>query len=116
MQYIKPDVSTVCVGIAASMRAVLMAGGAQGKRFILPNAEMVIHQPLGGMEGQATEIKIHADHILQTKDRLNKILAKHTGQKLAQIEKDTDRDNYMLANEALKYGLVDKVISTVKQK
>lgn len=114
MQLIRPDVSTVCVGMAASMGAVLLAGGAKGKRFALPNAEVMIHQPLGGMEGQATEIKIHADHILQTKDRLNKILAKHTGQDFKTIEKDTDRDNFMTAEQAVKYGIVDRVIKNRK--
>lgn len=110
MQYIKPDVSTVCLGMAASMGAVLLAGGAKGKRFILPNAEVMIHQPLGGTEGQASDIRIHADHIIKTKDRLNKILAGHTGQKLSVIEKDTDRDFFMSAQDALKYGIVDKII------
>lgn len=110
MQYIKPDVSTVCLGMAASMAALLLAGGAKGKRFILPNAEVMIHQPLGGTEGQASDIRIHADHIIKTKDRLNDILAKHTGQKLEKIEKDTDRDNFLPAEEAVKYGLVDKII------
>jgi ATP-dependent Clp protease protease subunit len=111
MQLIKPDVSTVCVGIAASMGAVLLAGGAKGKRFALPNAEIMIHQPLGGTEGQASDIFIHATHIIKTKDRLNHILAKHTGQPMKTLEKDTDRDNFMSAEEAVKYGLVDKVIT-----
>lgn len=110
MQYIKPDVSTVCIGMAASMGAVLLAGGAEGKRFALPNSEVMIHQPLGGIEGQASDIRIHADHILNTKNRLNKILAKHTGQKLEQVEKDTDRDNFLSAEQAKKYGLIDKII------
>jgi len=110
MQYIKPDVSTVCLGMAASMGAVLLAGGAKGKRFILPNAEVMIHQPLGGTEGQASDIRIHADHIIKTKDRLNKILAKHTSQKLSVIEKDTDRDFFMSAEDSVKYGIVDKII------
>ncbi|MFA4891012.1 MAG: ATP-dependent Clp endopeptidase proteolytic subunit ClpP [Candidatus Gracilibacteria bacterium] len=110
MQYIKPDVSTVCLGMAASMAALLLAGGAKGKRFILPNAEVMIHQPLGGTEGQASDIRIHADHIIKTKDRLNDILAKHTGQKLEKIEKDTDRDNFLPAEDAVKYGLVDKIV------
>lgn len=110
MQYIKPDVSTVCLGMAASMAALLLAGGTKGKRFVLPNAEVMIHQPLGGTEGQASDIRIHADHIIKTKDRLNDILAKHTGQKLEKIEKDTDRDNFLSAEEAVKYGLVDKII------
>jgi ATP-dependent Clp protease, protease subunit len=111
MQHIKPDVSTVCVGMAASMGAVLLAGGAKEKRFALPNAEVMIHQPLGGTEGQASDIYIHAQHILKTKDRLNEILAKHTGQPLKTIEKDTDRDNFMSAEEAMKYGLIDKVVT-----
>lgn len=110
MQYIKCDVSTVCLGMAASMGAVLLCGGAKGKRFALPNAEVMIHQPLGGVEGQATEIQIHAEHILQTKDRLNNIIATHTGQKMAKVEKDTDRDNFLTAEEALKYGLIDKIV------
>lgn len=110
MQYIKPKVSTVCVGIAASMGAVLLAGGEKGKRFSLPNSEVMIHQPLGGTEGQASDIRIHADHIIKTRDILNGILAKHTGQPIKVIEKDTDRDNFMSAKEALKYGIVDKII------
>ncbi|MFA7685572.1 MAG: ATP-dependent Clp endopeptidase proteolytic subunit ClpP [Candidatus Gracilibacteria bacterium] len=110
MQYIKPDVSTVCIGMAASMGAVLLAGGAKGKRFSLPNAEVMIHQPLGGTEGQASDIRIHAEHIIKTKDRLNSILAKHTGQPLSTIEKDTDRDFFMNAEEAKKYGLIDHLI------
>ena len=111
MQHVKPDVSTVCVGMAASMGAILLAGGKKGKRFALPNAEVMIHQPLGGIEGQASDISIHAQHILRTKERLNKMLAKHTGQPLTKIEKDTDRDNFMSAEDALAYGLIDKVIS-----
>ena len=111
IQHIKPDVSTVCVGMAASMGAVLLAGGTKGKRFALPNAEVMIHQPLGGIEGQASDIYIHAQHILKTKERLNNILAKQTGQPLKTIEKDTDRDNFMTAEEALKYGLIDKIIT-----
>ncbi|MBA4336864.1 ATP-dependent Clp endopeptidase, proteolytic subunit ClpP [bacterium] len=110
MQFIKPDVSTVCIGMAASMGAVILAGGAKGKRFALPNSEVMIHQPLGGMEGQASDIRIHADHIIKTKERLNKILADHTGQPIEIIEKDTDRDNFMNAEAAKKYGLVDKII------
>lgn len=110
MQYIKPDVSTVCIGMAASMGAVLLAGGAKGKRFALPNSEVMIHQPLGGIEGQASDISIHAAHILNTKNRLNKILAKHTGQKIDQVEKDTDRDNFLSPEQAKKYGLIDKII------
>ncbi len=111
MQYVKPDVSTVVMGMAASMGAVLLMGGAKGKRFALPNAEVMIHQPLGGTEGQATDIAIHAEHILKTKDRLNKMLAHHTGQKLAKIQADTERDNFMTSEEAMAYGLVDKIIS-----
>lgn len=110
MQYIKPDVSTICVGMAASMAAVLLAAGAKGKRLALPNAEVMIHQVMGGMEGQASDIKIHAERILRMKDRLNKILSKHTGRKLSSVEKDTDRDYFMTAAEAEKYGLIDKVI------
>lgn len=111
MQHIKPDVSTICVGMAASAAALLLSAGAKGKRMILPNGEVMIHQVLGGAEGQATEVEIHARHILRTRDRLNRILAKHTGQKLAKIEKDTDRDYFMTADEAKTYGIVDKVIS-----
>ncbi len=110
MQYIKPEVSTICIGIAASMGATLLAAGQKGKRFILPNAEVMIHQVMGGVEGQATEIKIAAEHILKIKDRLNQILAKHTGQSIKVIENDTDRDNFMTAEEAVQYGLVDKII------
>lgn len=110
MQYIKPDVSTICIGMAASMGAVLLAAGQKGKRFILPNAEVMIHQVMGGAEGQATDVKIRAEHILKIKDRLNKILASHTNQPIDKIEKDTDRDNFMSPEEALKYGLVDKII------
>lgn len=109
MQHVKPDVATICVGMAASMGAVLLSAGAKGKRFILPNAEVMIHQPLGGAEGQATDIAITAKHILKTKENLNKILAKNTGKPLAQIEKDTDRDFYMPADEAKKYGIVDEI-------
>lgn len=114
MQLIKPDVVTVCMGIAASMGAVLLTGGAKGKRYCLPNAEVMIHQPLGGAQGQASDISIHAEHILKTRDRLNGIIAKHTGQKISTVEKDTDRDNFMPAEEAVKYGLVDKVITERK--
>lgn len=110
MQYIKPDVSTVCVGMAASMGAVLLAGGQKGKRFVLPNSEVMIHQPLGGTEGQASDIRIHADHIMKTKDRLNEILAHHTGQPIKTIERDTDRDFFMSAEESKKYGLIDEII------
>lgn len=111
MQYIKPDVSTICVGMAASMGAVLLAAGAKGKRFALPNSEVMIHQVMGGAEGQASDIKIAAEHILKIKDRLNKILVEHTGQKMERIEKDTDRDYFMSADEAKKYGLIDKIIA-----
>lgn len=110
MQYIKSDVSTTCIGMAASMAAVLLAAGAKGKRFALPNSEVMIHQVMGGMEGQASDIKIHAEHILRMKERLNKILSKHTGKDIKTVEKDTDRDNFMTAEESLKYGLIDKVI------
>lgn len=110
MQYVKCAVATICVGTAASMAAMLLAAGAKGKRFALPNSEVLLHQVMGGAEGQATDIKIRAEHILKTKDRLNKILAKHTGQSLAKIDKDTDRDFYLSAEEAVKYGLVDKII------
>jgi len=111
MQHVACDVSTICMGMAASMGAVLLAGGAKGKRLALPNAEIMIHQPLGGVEGQATDIKIRAERIMKTKDQLNKILAKHTGQPVKKLELDTDRDNFMDAKQALAYGLVDKVIN-----
>lgn len=110
MQYVKPDVSTVVMGMAASMGAVILCGGAKGKRFALPNAEVMIHQPLGGAQGQATDIAIAAEHILETKDRLNKLIAHHTGQKLNVIVKDTERDNFMSAEQAVKYGLVDAIV------
>ena len=110
MQYINPQVSTICVGLAASMAAILLAGGSKGKRLALPNAEVMIHQPLGGARGQASDIEIQAKNILKTKERMNKILASHTGQNIRTIAKDTDRDNYMTADEALKYGLIDKII------
>ena len=110
MNYIKCDVSTICVGMAASMGAFLLSGGTKGKRYALPNSEILIHQPLGGAEGQATEIEIAANHIIRLKKRLNEILANNTGKKVAEIQKDTDRDNWMTADEALKYGLIDKVI------
>lgn len=110
MQYIKPNVSTICIGMAASMASVLLAAGEKGKRFCLPNSEVMIHQVMGGTEGQASDIKIHAERILKMKDRLNKILAYHTGQKLPIIEKDSDRDYFMTADEAVAYGLADKVI------
>ena len=111
MNYIKCDVSTICVGMAASMGAFLLSSGAKGKRFALPNAEVMIHQPLGGTRGQATDIKIHTDHILRIREKLNKLLAEQTGKPLKTIEKDTERDNFMTADEAMAYGLVDKVIT-----
>ena len=110
MQYVKAPVETICMGMAASAASLLLAAGAKGKRMILPNAEVMIHQVLGGAQGQATEIDIQARHILKTRDRLNKILAKHTGQKITKIEQDTERDYYMSADEALKYGIVDKIV------
>ncbi|MBI2037052.1 MAG: ATP-dependent Clp endopeptidase proteolytic subunit ClpP [Candidatus Liptonbacteria bacterium] len=110
MQYVKPDVSTVCVGLAASMGAVLLAAGKKGKRFALPNSEVLLHQVMGGAEGQAVEVEIAAKHIIRMKDRLNQILAKHTGQPLAKIEKDTDRDFFLTAPEAKEYGVVDEII------
>lgn len=110
MRYIKPDVSTICVGMAASMGAFLLAAGQKGKRYALPNSEIMIHQPLGGASGQASDVKIHADHIIRTKDKLNKILSENTGKPLDVIEKDTDRDNYLTATEALEYGIIDKVM------
>ncbi|MEK9194869.1 MAG: ATP-dependent Clp endopeptidase proteolytic subunit ClpP [Patescibacteria group bacterium] len=111
MQYIKPDVSTICIGMAASGAALLLAAGTKGKRFSLPNSEVLIHQVMaGGIEGQATEIEISARHILRLKDRLNQILSKHTGKPVTQVEKDTDRDNYMDAEDARKYGLLDEII------
>ena len=110
MQYIKCDVSTICLGMAASMGSFLLAAGAKGKRFALPNSEIMIHQPSGGAQGQATDISIHADHILRVKKRLNTLLSEKTGQPLEIIERDTERDNFMTAQEALEYGLIDKVI------
>lgn len=110
MQFIKADVSTICLGMAASMASVLLAAGTKGKRMALPNSEVMIHQVMGGAEGQASDIKIQAEHILKTKEKLNKILALHTGQKVEKIEHDSDRDNWMLADEAKKYGLVDIVL------
>ena len=110
MNYIKCDVSTICVGMAASMGAFLLSSGAKGKRFALPNSEIMIHQPLGGMQGQASDIKIHADRIIAIKERLNKILSEQTGQPLEVITKDTDRDNFMTAQQAMEYGLVDNVL------
>ena len=113
MQYIKPDVSTICVGLAASMGAFLLAAGAPGKRFALPNSEVMIHQPLGGAEGQASDIEIRARRILKMRDKLNRILAERTGQPLERIERDTDRDYFMSAEEAKNYGIVDKIIERV---
>lgn len=110
MQYIKCDVSTICMGMAASMGAFLLAAGAKGKRLSLPNSDIMIHQPSGGAQGQATDIMIHADHILRTKKKLNQILSERTGQPLEVIERDTERDNFMTAQEALQYGLIDKVL------
>ncbi len=110
MTHVRPSVSTICVGMAASMGSVLLSAGAKGKRFALPNSEVMIHQPWGGVQGQATDIEITAKHILKTRERLNKILAKNTGQKLAKVEKDVDRDFFMSAQEAQKYGIIDKVL------
>ncbi|OUQ85391.1 ATP-dependent Clp endopeptidase, proteolytic subunit ClpP [Brevibacillus brevis] len=110
MQYIKPDVSTICVGMAASMGAFLLAAGAKGKRFALPNAEVMIHQPLGGVRGQAEDIRIHAEWIMKTKRQLNEILSERTGQTYERVEQDTDRDNFMSAEEAKAYGLIDSII------
>ncbi len=111
MQYIKSDVSTICVGMAASMASILLAAGAPGKRLALPNSEILIHQVMGGFDGQASDVKIHAEHILKIKDKMNKILAKHTGRKLSDIERDSDRDFFMDAESAKKYGIIDKIIS-----
>ncbi|HHH46693.1 MAG TPA: ATP-dependent Clp endopeptidase proteolytic subunit ClpP [Thiotrichales bacterium] len=112
MQFIKPDVSTMCVGQAASMGAVLLAGGAKGKRYSLPHSRVMIHQPLGGFQGQASDIQIHAEEILLIRDKLNRILSKHTGQPLEKIERDTDRDNFMSSEEAREYGIVDVVLGS----
>ncbi|MBE5931876.1 MAG: ATP-dependent Clp endopeptidase proteolytic subunit ClpP [Lachnospiraceae bacterium] len=111
MQYIKCDVSTICVGMAASMGAFLLAGGTKGKRIALPNSEIMIHQPLGGAQGQASDMKIHADHIIKTRDKLNKILSANTGQPLEVIERDTERDNFLSAQAALEYGLIDHIFT-----
>jgi ATP-dependent Clp protease protease subunit len=110
MQYIKADVSTICVGMAASMGAFLLAAGKKGKRFALPNSEIMIHQPLGGARGQASDVKIHAEFLLKTRDKLNRILSENTGKPLEQIERDTDRDNFMIAQEAKDYGLIDEIM------
>ena len=109
MNYVKCDVSTICIGMAASMGAFLLSSGKKGKRFSLPNSEIMIHQPLGGAQGQASDIKIQADHILKIKEKLNRILSENTGKAIEQVEKDTDRDNYLSAEEALSYGLIDKI-------
>lgn len=114
MQYVKPDVSTICVGIAASMGAFLLAAGKKGKRFALPNAEVLLHQVMGGAEGQAVEVEIAARQIIKTKEKLNQLLAKHTGQPLSKIEKDTDRDFWLSAEEAKNYGVIDEIIKTRK--
>ena len=114
MNHTRPDVSTICVGMAASMAAFLLAAGARGKRFALPNSEILIHQPMGGTRGQASDIKIHADHIIWTREKLNQLLSEMTGQPLEIIEKDTDRDNFMSAEQAVKYGIIDKVMERQK--
>jgi len=111
MQYVKPDVATICVGLAGSMAAVLLASGARNKRFALPNSEILLHQVMGGAEGQAVDIKIRAEHIIKIRDRINQLLAKHTGQTLEKISRDTDRDFFMASDEAKKYGVVDKIIT-----
>lgn len=111
MNYVKPDVTTICIGLAASMGAVILAAGAKGKRFALPNSELLLHQVMGGAEGQAVDVKIRAEHIIKIRDRINEILSHHTGQSLDKIRKDTDRDYFMSAEEAKKYGLIDKIIS-----
>ena len=116
MQYIKPDVSTICIGMAASMGAFLLAGGAKGKRYALPNAEVMIHQPSGGARGQATDIRIHAENILRTKAKLNQILAENTGKPVEEVERDTERDNFMSAEETKAYGLIDAVITKPQTK
>lgn len=116
MQYIKPQVSTICIGMAASMGAFLLAGGAKGKRYALPNAEVMIHQPSGGARGQATDIRIHAENILRTKAKLNQILAENTGKPVEEVERDTERDNFMSAEEAKAYGLIDAVITKPQTK
>ena len=112
MQFVKPDVSTMCIGQAASMGALLLTGGAKGKRYCLPHSRMMIHQPLGGFQGQASDIAIHAKEILGVRDKLNKIMANHTGQPIEKIQVDTDRDNFMNADDAVSYGLIDKVLTS----
>lgn len=114
MQFIKPDVSTICVGLAASMGSFLLAGGTKGKRFALPNSEILIHQPMGGARGQTSDVQIHAEHLIRTRKKMNEMLAQMTGQPLDVIFKDTDRDNYMTAEEAKTYGLIDDIISKIK--
>ena len=114
IQHIKPDVQTICIGMAASMGSFLLAAGAKGKRFALPNAEVMIHQPLGGAQGQATEIEIAANHILKTREKLNRILSERTGQSIEKIQQDTDRDNFLTAAEAKEYGLIDEVMEPEK--
>jgi ATP-dependent Clp protease, protease subunit len=116
MQYVQPDISTVCLGMAASGGAIILMGGAKGKRFALPHSEIMIHQPLGGTEGQATDIAIHAEHIIKTKDLLNEMIALHTGKKLEQVKTDTERDKFLSAKEALNYGLIDRIVSNPKAK
>ena len=111
MQYVQPDISTVCLGMAASGGAIILMGGAKGKRFALPHSEIMIHQPLGGTEGQATDIAIHAEHIIRMKDMLNEMIAKHSGQKVAKVKVDTERDKFLTSQEALDYGLVDRIIN-----
>ena len=115
MQYIKSDVSTICTGMAASMGAFLLAAGKKGKRFALPNATIMIHQPLGGVQGQASDIKIHTEYLLKIKEKLNKILSENTGKPLAQVEKDTDRDNFLSSEEAKEYGLIDEVMKSINE-
>jgi ATP-dependent Clp protease protease subunit len=115
MQYVEPDISTVCLGMAASGAAVILMGGAKGKRFALPHSEIMIHQPLGGAEGQATDIAIHAEHIIKIKDLLNELTAMHTGRKLEDVKRDTERDKFLSAKEALEYGLIDRIIAKITQ-
>jgi ATP-dependent Clp protease protease subunit len=112
MQFIKPDISTLCIGMAASMGAFLLAAGTKGKRFALPNSTVLIHQPMGGFQGQASDIAIHAKYILSLRERLNRLLAQHTGKPIAQVDRDTERDNFLTADEAVEYGLIDKVLRT----
>lgn len=116
MQYIRPDVSTICIGMAASMGAFLLSAGTQGKRYALPNSEIMIHQPLGGMSGQAEDMRIHAERIVKTRDKLNRILSSNTGQPLERVSKDTDRDYFMDAEEAVEYGIIDKIFQSRKEK